>query len=157
MPSMLDSARRGLTFAAVLTLAGAVACGDDGTSTEPEPEIAVARITVGTSTVEINNSSGVQTPASLPLTLNQANQMSVRFLGENGQDEPVVADERDVLELRIPNLPTGWTFTRTGGSGATFTATITPTQAGSRTLVLQLFSTEHGHEEFDRGLTINVQ
>jgi hypothetical protein len=157
MPSMIELPRRGLLLCGVVSLIAASACGDDGTPPEEEPEIATARVTVGNNSVEINNSTGVQTPATLPLTVNQANQMSVRFLGADGQDEPIVADERANLELRIPNLPTGWGFARTGGSGATFTATITPTQTGSRPLTLQLFSIEHDHEEFQRTLTVNVQ
>jgi hypothetical protein len=159
MLSMLEAPRRTLALFAVLSLIVASACGDDGTPPEPEPDIAFARVTVGTNTVEINNSNGIQTPASLPLTVNSNNAMSVRFLGDNQQDEPIVAAERANLELRVPDLPTGWTFTFNpgGGSGATFTATIRPTQTGSRALTLQLFSTDHDHEEFERTLTVNVQ
>jgi hypothetical protein len=114
---------------------------------------------VGNSTVTFTLPGCAPTPTSLPLTANQANQMTARFLGANGQDEPIVAAERANLRLQIPDLPTGWTFTfnPSGGSGATFTAAITPTQTGSRSMTFELFSTEHGHEEFSCTLTVNVQ
>jgi hypothetical protein len=158
MEHLFDISRRALTHSAVLgTLILAGACGDDTTEPEPEPEIVTIRVTAGASTVDIAHSTtGAQTPGPLTLRTGQVNAVSFRFLGANGQDEPIVVDERADLELTL-TVPAGWAWTATGGSGATFTANITPGQTGTATFQLTLFNTDHGHEEIDdRPVSVNV-
>jgi hypothetical protein len=149
---------RVLAFCAALMALAAAGCGDDSTPPEPEPEIATIRVTVGTSTpVNINTTAEPWVySGTISLRVNQVNQVSFQFLGPNGQDEPIIVAERAELELRMSNLATGWTFTATGGSGATFTANITPTQTGSFIPVLQLFHTGHVHNEVDHTLNVTV-
>jgi hypothetical protein len=150
MPSMLERSNRLLALIAALTLLAAPACGDDGTPPEPEPEVTTIRIEVGTTfSVDVphpNPCDGTNT--AVPLRVNQANRVSFRFLGANGQDEPIIIAERANLELDMANT-TGWTFTSIGGTGATFTADITPTATGSFIPRLELRNTEHGHNEVE--------
>jgi hypothetical protein len=143
-----------LLCTAALTALAAAACDDEGTPPEPEPEVATIRVTVGTSTIDVPVPGGTHT--AIPLVVNQANQVSFRFLGADGQDEPIVVAERADLVLRLENLSTGWTFAATGGTGATFTATITPTTTGSFLPRLELENTEHGHNEVVRILNVTV-
>jgi hypothetical protein len=140
--------------AAALTVVAASACDDEGTPPEPEPEVVTIRVMVGTSTVDVPYPSGTHT--AIPLQVNQANQVSFRFLGADGQDEPIIVAERASLELRMTNLATGWTFTATGGSAATFTADITPTTTGAYIPQLALHNTEHGHNEVERIINVTV-
>src|ERR671914_25466 len=148
MPSMLERTNRLLGVCAALMIAAAAGCDDDPTEVEEEPEVATIRVTVGTFITDVSHPSpcdGTNTP--VPLIVNQANQVSFRFLGLDGQDEPIIVDERANLELQMENLAASWTFAATGGSGATFTANITPTATGSFIPRLELFNTEHDHEE----------
>jgi hypothetical protein len=162
MPSLTERTRRSLVLGVAVSALTITACGNDGTPPEPEPEIATIRVTVvnsaGTSTVDINTTGAqwVYTPGPVPLRANQVNQVSFRFLGADGQDEPVIVAERANLSLDLSNLATGWTFSPTGGSGATFTANITPTQPGTFIPVLELFHSEHGHNEVDHVINVTV-
>jgi hypothetical protein len=155
MFSIARSSRRPLILcAALLASVAATACDDEGTPPEPEPEVATIRVTVGTSTIDIPYPTGTHT--AIPLRVNQANQVSFRFLGADGQDEPIIVDERANLQLRMSNLQAGWTFAATGGSGATFTANITPTATGTFIPQLELFNAEHGHNEVQRTINVSV-
>lgn len=158
MKSKPDRSNRALALCAALMVLAIAGCGGDSTPPEPEPEIATIRVTVGTST-PVNITTTTQTwvySGTISLRVNQANQVSFQFLGPNGQDEPIIAAERAELELRMTNLASGWTFAATGGSGATFTANITPTTIGSFIPVLQLFHAGHGHNEVDHTLNVTV-
>lgn len=158
MEHFFDISRRALTHGAVLgTLILVGACGDDTTEPEPEPEIVTIRVTAGASTVDIAHSTtGAQTPGPLTLRTGQVNAVSFRFLGADGQDEPIIVDERANLALTL-TVPTGWTWTATGGSGATFTANITPGQTGAAAFQLSLFNSEHGHNEVqNRAVSVTV-
>lgn len=149
---------RVLALCTALTVLTAAGCGSDSTPPEPEPEIATIRVTVGTST-PVNITTTTQTwvySGTISLRVNQVNQVSFQFLGANGQDEPIIAAERAEIELLMSNLAAGWTFTATGGSGATFTANITPTQIGSFVPLLQLRHTGHGHNEVDHTINVTV-
>ena len=154
MALMSERSNRMGAFCGALMILAAAGCGDDGTEPEPEPEVATIRVTVGATTIDVPNPSGTHTP--IPLVVNQVNQVSFRFLGADGQDEPIIVAERANLELRMDNLAAGWTFTATGGSGATFTANIRPTATGSFVPRLLLFNSEHGHNEVERIITVNV-
>jgi hypothetical protein len=158
MALMPERSNRMRAFCAALMILAAAGCGDDGTDPEPEPEIATIRVTVGTSTpVNVNTTAEPWVySGTISLRVNQANQVTFQFLGADGQDEPIIAAERADIELRMTNLAAGWTFSATGGSGATFTANITPTQTGTFIPVLQLFHTEHGHNEVDHTLNVTV-
>jgi hypothetical protein len=156
MVLMLERSNRVTALCASLMLLAAAGCGDDGTDPEPEPEVTTIRIAVGTFSVDVphpNPCDGTNTP--IPLTVNQANQVSFRFLGANGQDEPIIVAERANLELDLTNT-TGWTVTPTGGSGAAFTANITPTATGSFIPRLELLNTEHDHNEVECVIRVTV-
>jgi hypothetical protein len=155
MASMLERSNRVLSLCGALVVLAAAACGDESTPPEPEPDVRTIRVTVGTSTVDVPYPSGTQ-PAVIPLRVSQVNQVSFRFLGADGQDEPLIVAERANLELDMDNLEAGWTFAATGGSGATFTANITPSNIGSFVPRLILFNTEHGHNEVQRIIMVNV-
>lgn len=153
--SMIERTRRGLFALTAISSLAVSACGDDGTDPEPEPEVATIRVTVGTTTIDVPaDPNATHTP--IPLRVNQANQISFRFLGADGQDEPLIVAERADLELRLENLDPGWTFAATGGTGATFTATVTPNATGTFIPRLELFNNEHGHEEVARILNVTV-
>jgi hypothetical protein len=154
MSSATERARRGLVLFATLSGLAIVACGDDSTPPEPEPEVATIRVTVGTFTTDVPYPTGSHTP--IPLVVNQQNAITFQFLGANGQPEPIIVAERANLELRMSNMATGWTFTPTGGTGATFTANMRPTATGSFIPLLQLFNSEHGHNEVDRTISVTV-
>jgi hypothetical protein len=155
MMSIPAITRRTLVLSTAVATLGVTACGDESTPPEIEPEIATVQITSGTSTVQFSPPTAAQSPGPLTLRVSQANPVTVRFLGTNGQDEAVIAAARDDFELRV-TAPTGWTFTRTGGTGASFTATLTPTQTGSAAFTLSLFALDHGHNEFQRDVSVTV-
>lgn len=151
MPSTSDLLRRRLSM---MLLASAVAltttaCEDSATEPEEEePQISAIVLTSGASSVQINAATGAQT-GTLTLTRGVANTISVRLLGANGQDEAVIAQHRSEYELRL-TAPTTIALAATGGSGATFTATLTPVASlatGAVTLVMQLYNREHSHAE----------
>lgn len=130
-------------------VAATAACSDSGTEPdkEEEPDVRAVLVTSGSQTVRLT-AGGTQT-GTLALTRGTANTISVRFLGANDQDEPVVAEHRGEFEVRLV-APTTITLAATGGTGATFTGTLTPVASlatGAVTLVLQLYNREHGHAE----------
>lgn len=154
MSSIAERTRRGVVVFGTLSVLAVAGCGDDSTPPEPEPEVATIRVTVGTTTIDVPYPSGTYT--AIPLRVNQANAVSFQFLGADGQAEPIIVDERANLELTMDNMAAGWTFTATGGSGATFTANITPTATGAFTPRLHLFNGEHGHDEVTKILNVTV-
>jgi hypothetical protein len=154
MASIPTRPNRVLALSLALMAATVAGCDDEITDVEPEPEVTTIRVTVGASTIDVPYPTGTHTP--IPLVVNQVNQMSFRFLGANGQDEPIVVAEREHLELRMTNMPTGWSFVPTGGSGATFMANLTPTTTGSFIPQLALHSTEHDHNEVQRTISVTV-
>lgn len=142
------------SVAALLALASlAVGACADTNEPEPEPDIQAIVITSGTSSVTIP-ATGAQTPGALQLKANTANAVSIQFRNGAGVDEPLVAAERDELEVR---LTVGTTVvTMTAGTGATFTGNVTPPTTGPAAYTLILFNTEHGHAEVSKTLTVNV-
>lgn len=151
MPTTTDLLRRRLSMMllASAVVLGASACDDSTTEPdEEEPQITAIVVTSGASSIRINPATGAQT-GSLALTRGAANTVSVRFLGANEQDEAVVAEHRSEYELRL-TAPTTITLAATGGSGATFTGTLTPVASlatGAVTVVMQLYNREHSHAE----------
>jgi hypothetical protein len=144
---------------AALALVTAVACSDDDpTEVEEEPQVANIVVTVGASSATVPNQSGGAQAGALTLRLQQPNTVTFRFVGANGQDDAVVAGNRDEFELRAGTpLPTSLIFVPgTGGSGASFTATITPSVAGQVTIPFQLYNTHHGHAELARAVVVTV-
>jgi hypothetical protein len=161
MTNAMIAHRRRATRAAfaALALASAVACTDDPVELEDEPDVVTIIVGAGSSQATINHAgSGTQT-GSITLTRGQANTVTFRFVGANGQDDDVIADDRGDFELRAGTpMPTSVTFTPTAaGSGATFTATITPTVAGQVSIPFQLYNSHHGHAEIQRVVTATVQ
>ena len=142
------------SVAALLALASlAVGACADTNEPEPEPDIQAIVITSGTSSVTIP-ATGAQTPGALQLKANTANAVSIQVRNGAGVDEPLVAAERDELEVR---LTVGTTVvTMTAGTGATFTGNVTPPTTGPAAYTLILFNTEHGHAEVSKTLTVNV-
>jgi hypothetical protein len=151
MTSAFERSNHARALCVALMLAAAAACGGDSTPPpEPEPEVTTVRVSIGGFSTDVAHPACPGTNTPVPLTLNQANQVSFRFLGANGQDEPIIVAERANLELRRPtNLVAAWTWSPTGGSGATFTVNITPTSTGSFVPKIDLFNTEHGHNEVE--------
>ena len=153
--------RRAAAFAFVL---GALTLGACSDATDPEeeeePEVAAIVVTAtsagGTSSATINNATGVQTGA-LTLRANQANTVTVRFLGATNSDESVIASAPGQYEVRIVQ-GTGTTnlFAATGTSHP-YTGTITPTATGAAAYTVQLYAKEHGHVELSRTITATVQ
>lgn len=150
--------RRAAALFTTMSALAVAGCGDDGIDPEPEPEIETIQVIVtntsGNQTVNVP-ATGTQ-PTPIPLRANQDNAVSFRFLGANGNDEPLIAARRGDYELQMENLAAGWTFTPTGGTGATFTSTIRPNAAGTFNPRLILFNDDHGHEEVERLITITV-
>src|SRR5918992_1006528 len=99
MSSIIERTRRGLVLVATLSALTAVACGDDSTPPEPEPEVTTIRVTVGPFTTDVPYPTGTHTP--IPLVVNQQHAISFQFLGANGQPEPIIVAERANLELRM--------------------------------------------------------
>ena len=160
MPAQIESDRRGSRIAfAALALISAIACSDDPLDVEEElePQVASIVITAGTSTATVSaTGQGAQT-GTLTLRQNEANLISFRFVDARGQDEAVIVADRDDFELRPgAPMPTSVSLTSTGGSGATFTATITPTVAGQVSIPFVLFNTHHGHAELSRVVVATV-
>lgn len=152
-----ERSNRTVALCAALMILATAGCGSESTPPEPEPEVATIRVTVGTTTpIDIPYPTGTQ-PAAVQLRVNQANAVSFRFLGANGQDEPIIVAERANLQLDMDNMPAGWTFTATGGAGATFTANITPTATGTSFVPrLRLHNSEHGHDEVTKVINVTV-
>ena len=159
MPQLLDTYRRSSRAAfAALALVTAVACSDDDdpTEVEQEPQIASIVITSGTSSATISNTAGTQT-GTLTLRQNQPNVVTFRFVTAAGADDAVLAANRSDFELQagVP-LPTSVSFSASGGTGASYTATITPTTTGTVIIPFRLYSIEHGHAELTRSVSATV-
>ena len=143
--------RRWAGFAAVVALtATASACSDDPTGEENEPEIAYARVTVGSQSVTIDD-TGAQT-GTLTVPRGQSNVTVAYFRDDNSVEDLVTSAE---FEVRL--VP------RTGTSGVTWTpngafgGTLNTTTAGQKSLDVQLFHLEEGHADFNTIVTLTAQ
>lgn len=139
------------TSVALATFLGA--CGSDTTEPEEEPAVSAMIITSGSSTVTVP-ASGAQTGGALQLRANTANSVSVRFVNAAGADEPVIAAHRSEFIARV--VIGTVTTTLSGGSGSTFSGTLTPTVVGAAAYTLELYNTEHGHAELTKTVSVNV-
>jgi hypothetical protein len=142
--------RRSLRFAAVLlAIAATTACERNPIEFDDEPDIAAVRLSVGNQVVTINE-SGVQTPASVTVPMGTT-AISAQFLRSDGQVETRVTSDVFRLEI-VPSSAPGVTFTRTGP----FAGTLNATTAGTKTVEVQAFHIEEGHEDFGQSFTFTV-
>ena len=139
---------------AVLATAAFTGCSDPaGNDEHDEPDIAAVTVsspTGGTVTVPLSgNQSG-----TLTLRANQANVLTVNVLGVNGSADPVIVEHAADFEIRLVQNQ----VLRATSSNAThpYTISVTPTATGTAAYELQVYSTEHGHQEFARPLTVTV-
>lgn len=161
MTPQVEQLRRSSRIAfAALALASAVACSDDPLEVvdeEEEPEIADIHVMTEGSEAYVSADGDFVQSGTLTLRRNQQNLVSFIFRGADRDEEAVIANHRDEFELRPSALlPTSLTFTPAGGSGAVFTATITPTVAGQVSIPFVLFNTHHGHPELSRFVLATV-
>lgn len=161
MTPQADQLRRSSRIAfAALALASAVACSDDlfeVADEEEEPEVADIHVATDGSEAHVSADGEFAQRGTLTLRRNQQNLVAFTFRGADGDEDAVIANRRDEFELRPSALlPTSLTFTPAGGSGAVFTATITPAVAGQVTIPFVLFNAHHGHAEISRFVVATV-
>ena len=129
----------------------ATACEDKtGPDEEDEPDVATIQLLIGTQTVSINTGNGVVTGGPINLALNSSSLVTATFLRANGTADPIVTPTD--FELRVEQATTGITFTRTGP----FAGTLRGTTAGNGSAKFILYSTDHGHPEYEYVVPITV-
>jgi len=143
------SFRRGLRSVAALALLSVVAACKDSTGSDPEPEIASVRITVGAQVVTISETGQQTGTLSVPLT---STPVAVAWLRADGSVDPVVNSAEFEVRM-LPQGSTGITFTPAGP----FAGTLTATTSGQKTVRVQLYHLEEQHDEFGQNLTLTVQ
>jgi hypothetical protein len=141
---------RTLRATAALVLVGfAAACNDSPSKSDPEPEIATVRITVGAQVVNISE-TGQQTGT---LTIARGTTpVTVAWLRADGSADPVV-NSNDFEVRLVAQGSTGISFTPAGP----FAGTLTTTTAGQKVVQVQLYHLEEQHDEFGQNLTLTVQ
>lgn len=144
------SLARTLRAAATLALVGfAAACDGSSTTSDPEPNVATVRVTVGAQVVNISE-TGQQTGT---LTIAQGTTpVTVAWLRADGSVDPVVNSE-DFEVRMIAQGSSGITFTPAGP----FAGTLSATSSGQKVVKVQLFHLEEAHDEFGQNLTLTVQ
>lgn len=140
-----------LSALAIVSLAAVTGCKKDEL---PEPDVASITLTVGTSTITINN-SGV---ASGPITVTRPNPVAISasFRKADGTQDPVAHGAE--FEAEVTSANTGLlTFTRTGAFAGTLAGVAGPA-AASTTIGVALFHTVEQHRDFGPfNVTVNVQ
>ena len=149
MPAMLR--RRTLLAMLFVSTFTVSACGDDGVEPEPEPEVATLRLVIGTQTVSVNVASGAVTGGPVIIARGNTN-VTATFLRADGSAEPLVTGTLFRLDASSSNSAVV-TYTSTGP----FTGTLNGLQAGTGTVTFALFHLEEGHNEWSRGVSIQVQ
>ena len=150
LPSMLQ---RHLRVAAVLfvSLLATAGCGDDPVEVEEEPNVATMRLTVGTSTINVNAATGTVTGGPITIARNATVNISAQFLTAAGTPDPVVSATSFQLSASSANSAVV-TFTRVGS----FSGTLTGVAAGSTTITFGLFHVGEGHNEFTWPVSVTV-
>jgi hypothetical protein len=131
--------RRLVVPALVLTL-GAVACEDEATPPEEEPEVATMRLTVGGATVNVEEDGSV---TGGPITISGNTTISAAWLKADGTAESLVNGTEFELTVEIAD-ESFVTFSRTGP----FAGTLNRVAAGTTTATFALLHIEEQHEDF---------
>lgn len=158
MPSTFAACRSSAFVVALIAASTLAACVDSTGPEEEEEEPQVAAVVVtsssgGTATLPIG---GAQSGA-LTLRVNQPNTLTIRFLGANGADEPVVASNAGDFEVRvIQGASSTANLLTAAGTTYPFTGTIQPTTTGTALYRLQLFHRGEGHVELEVPLSASV-
>ena len=156
MLSSLTLRRPVLALTLVATAFLGAACDDDPVEPEPEPTFDRVEFTLtsgATTRVDTVNTSGTQTGnRNFPAGTTTVN-LTARFLRPDGTVDPVVTAA--AFELRRGTGGSqGVTFTRTAGQS--FQGTISGLTTGTRSVPIQLFHLEEGHEDFEQLLTLQI-
>lgn len=147
------STRIAFALAAVLLTGCLDSTGPDEEHEEPD----IAGLTVAAASGSAATGSVTWSPTgqtgTLTLRANTANALTVKVLGLDGLDEPVVQEHADDFEIRLLQ---GSTVVARSTSAYPYAISVTPTQTGSATYTIQVYALEHGHAEFDRQLVASV-
>ncbi|HET9452978.1 MAG TPA: hypothetical protein VFO66_01740 [Gemmatimonadaceae bacterium] len=145
-----------VTAALSATLAG---CLDTVSPEEEEPDIhgvVVAAATGSAASGSATLTLGTPQSGSLTLQGGTSNALTVRVLGVNMLDEPIVAEHHADFEIRFV-AANGVPLTSTMGSGYPLAFSVRPEGTGSQGYRLQVISTDHGHVEREFPITVTVQ
>lgn len=138
------------------TLAG---CLDTVSPEEEEPNIhgvVVAAATGSAASGSATLTLGTPQSGSLTLQSGTSNALTVRVLGLDMQDEPIVAEHHADFEIRFV-AANGVPLTSTMGSGYPLAFSVRPEGTGSQVYRLQVISTDHGHVEREFPIAVTVQ
>jgi hypothetical protein len=134
-----------IRFVGIALLAGAAsltACEDDPVVEDPEPEVATMRLTIGSQTVDVDD-TGAVTGGPIALTTAVNPTISVQWLKADGTAETLVTSAEFQLNATPANAAIV-TFTR----ASAFAGTLDGLTAGSTTIEFSLFHLEEMHEDF---------
>jgi hypothetical protein len=148
-------ARRALPFAAtVAVLLAAGACSDDPAAPEEEPEVQTLTLTVGSSTITINKTTG-SASGNLVVPLGVSTVTAVWRKADNSLEDLITSGE---FELRIePVTPSNLSWVASGAFGGTLTTTGL-TSGQTTTAKVSLYHIVSGHPDFgEYTITIQIQ
>lgn len=138
------------------TLAG---CLDTVSPEEEEPDIhgvVVAAATGSAASGSATLTSGTPQTGSLTLQGGVSNALTVKVLGVNMQDEPIVAEHHADFEIRFVG-PNDVPLISTMGTGYPLAFSVRPEGTGTQQYRVQVVSIDHGHVEFTVPITVTVQ
>jgi hypothetical protein len=148
--------RRSLRLAAAASiLATVAACDDDDPAApEEEPDIQSVTLTVGTSVVTINKTTGQ--PSGPLIVPAGASTVTAQWKRPDGSDETLVTSDEFELQF-LPTNTAVLAWTASGAFGGTLTTTGL-TSGMTTTAEVQLFHLEKQHEDFGKyPITIQIQ
>ena len=151
MSTLVNQLRRDLRPVIALSLLLGIAGCDESTPPEEEPEVVTMRLTVGTSSVEVEG--GTVTGGPLMVPAGNAT-LTVEWLRADGTADPLVTDAEFQLNATVSNTAV-LTMTR----ASAFSFTVNGLQSGQSTAVeFALFHLEEQHEDFGPfPVTVQVQ
>jgi hypothetical protein len=148
--------RRSILTVALIAGSALLACEDDPAEPEPEPEFNRVEFTLmsGTTTrVDTVTTTGTQTGTRTFPAGTTTVTLSARFLKPDGTVDPLVTPA--TFELRGGTGGTaGVTFTP--AQGQSFQGTIAGLTNGTRSIMMVLWHTAEGHEDFAQLLTLQI-
>lgn len=146
-----------LAFAGLsLTLGG---CLDTVGPEEEEPQIrgvVVAAATGSAASGSATLTEGTSQSGSLTLQGGTSNALTVRALGPDLLDEPIVAEHHEDFEIRFVG-PGETPLTSIMGSGYPLLVSVQPAGTGTQTYRLEVVSIDHNHVEFTIPIVVTVQ